>query len=63
MSRELFIEARGGILIQISAGMFSRIHYRRMDQASHNLLVAVGGWGVLLPPCRRTAVLAYHSVP
>ena len=35
----------------------------RMDQASHNLLMAVGGWGVLLPPCYRTDVLAYHSVP
>ena len=43
--------------------VLSRIYHRRMDQANHNLLMAVGGWGVLLPPCYRTAVLAYHSVP
>ena len=43
--------------------VLSRILDCRMDQANHNLLMAVGGWGVLLPPCYRTAVLAYHPVP
>ena len=30
-----------------------------MDQANHNILMAVVGWGILLPPCYCTAVLAY----
>ena len=35
-----------------------------MDQGSHNLLTAVGVWGVLLSPCYRTAVMAYiwHTI-
>ena len=47
----------------MSTDVVSRIHYRCMHQASHNLLVAVGGWGVLLLPSYRAAVLAYPSVP
>ena len=55
-----FLEARGDILrynIQISADVLSRIHHRHMGQANQNLLLlAVGGWGVLLSPCYRTAL-------
>ena len=50
--------------MQISADdVLSRTHFRRMDQANHDLLMSIGEWGVLLPPCYRAAVLAYHSVP
>ena len=41
--------------------MLSRIHYRRMDQANHNLLMAVGGWGLLLPPGYRIILLYGHT--
>ena len=43
--------------------MVSRIHYRRMDQAGHNLLVAVGGWGVLLPPSYRILLYWHTTMP
>ena len=47
--------------MQISAeDVLSRIHHRRMDQANHNLLMAVGGWGALLLPCYRTAVTIFY---
>ena len=66
MGRELCLEARGDILryTYIGRRAFQCVHYRRMDQVNHNLLMAVGGWvGVLLPPPYRTAVLEYLSVP
>ena len=65
LSRVGFSYRRGGTFcdVQISADVLSRIHHRRMDQSNHNLLMAVGGWGVLLSPCYFTAVRVYHSVP
>ena len=60
----LIEEGEASCDLQISADdVLSRIHYRRIDQANHNLLISVGEWSFLLPPCYRTAVLTYHSVP